>query len=163
MLSFDDARWTDLCGGYRVPFDPRPALRLLERNESVASAWHELWEKLHHQGDVDAASYAALPHLVRVHGIRRVADWNTYALAVVIEECRKDPRNPDLPAWLQDSYKAALMELVDLGLREFKDAKEPVLIDSIIAVFAIAKGRRSLARLASDYSEDERRELLEQH
>jgi hypothetical protein len=29
MLSFDDAGWDDLTGGYKTPFDPRPSLHKL--------------------------------------------------------------------------------------------------------------------------------------
>jgi hypothetical protein len=39
-------------GGYRTAFDPRPALQNLESNVRVKEAWQELWEGLHHQGDV---------------------------------------------------------------------------------------------------------------
>src|SRR5947208_2158398 len=56
MLSFDDERWNQLTGGYKIPFDPRPSLRKLESQQDTAAAWEELWEELHHQGDVGDAS-----------------------------------------------------------------------------------------------------------
>jgi hypothetical protein len=52
MLSFDDDRWNHLEGGYKMPFDPRPSLRKIESQQDTAAAWEELWEELHHQGDV---------------------------------------------------------------------------------------------------------------
>jgi len=52
MLSFDDSRWKTLAGRYRVRFDPRPQLLKLAANDDAKAAWHELWEELHHQGDV---------------------------------------------------------------------------------------------------------------
>jgi hypothetical protein len=67
MLDFDDSRWKGLKGGYRIPYDPRPVLRNLEEGKDLSDAWSELWDELHHQGDVDVASYAAVPHLVRIH------------------------------------------------------------------------------------------------
>jgi hypothetical protein len=85
MLSFKDERWTKLLGGYRMAFDPRSALQNLESNLRVKEAWHELWEELHHQGDVGEASYAAVPHLVRIYRERSAIDWNTYAIVAVIE------------------------------------------------------------------------------
>jgi len=60
MLSFDDPRWRQLRGGYGSPYDPRKALLSLERGTDVLAAWSELWEELHHQGDVGEASYAAV-------------------------------------------------------------------------------------------------------
>jgi hypothetical protein len=84
MLSFKDERWTKLLGGYRMAFDPRSALQNLESNLRVKEAWHELWEELHHQGDVGEASYAAVPHLVRIYRERGAIDWNTYAIVAVM-------------------------------------------------------------------------------
>lgn len=72
MLSFADKRWSDLKGGYRMKFDPRPFLSSIETDEDTDAAWHELWEELHHQGDVGDASYAAVPHLVRIPRLRGV-------------------------------------------------------------------------------------------
>lgn len=63
MISFDDPRWDDLEGGYRIEYDPRPALLTLEDSPDDPDAWAELWEELHHQGDVGEASYAAVPYL----------------------------------------------------------------------------------------------------
>jgi hypothetical protein len=67
MLSLDDKRWQDLEGSYRTRFDPRPLLSELEADKNAKAVWHDLWEELHHQGDVGVASYAAVPHLVRIY------------------------------------------------------------------------------------------------
>ena len=83
MLSFDDERWNHLTGGYKTPFDPRPSLRKLENQDDSVAAWEELWEELHHQGDVGDASYAAVPELVRIHRIKSAADWNLYGLSLI--------------------------------------------------------------------------------
>lgn len=50
MIGTDDARWANLIGGYRVPYDPRPAIAKLDNGDRHA-AWDELWNELHHQGD----------------------------------------------------------------------------------------------------------------
>ena len=44
-----------LIGGYRIPYDPSPALERLSIDRD--SAMEELWQNLYHQGDVDTASY----------------------------------------------------------------------------------------------------------
>jgi len=105
MLSLDDERWSSLNGGYRVPFDPRPLLRNLEAGNDVQAVWDELWQGLHHQGDVGEASYAAVPHLVRIHRQRGVVDWNTYAIVATIELARGIGTNPDVPAWLRQGTR----------------------------------------------------------
>ena len=143
-----------------MPYDPRNALRKLERGEDVDAAWSELWNELHHQGDIGEASYAAVPHLVRIYAARVIPDWNAYALVATIEEVRQNGRNPDLPSYLSDTYQSALRELGELGLRELQSAEEATLVTSILAVLAFWKGQRSLGLLASSFTEDERLELL---
>lgn len=69
----------------------------LARGDDVAETWNELWNERHHQGDIGGATFAALPHLIRIHDMRRVADWNIYAIAAVIELARDNPRNPPVP------------------------------------------------------------------
>lgn len=64
MLQFDDARWRSYKGGYRVPYDASLALRRLLAEGPDDELWDELWSELHHQGDLDQASYAAVPWLV---------------------------------------------------------------------------------------------------
>jgi hypothetical protein len=154
MLALDDPRWAELKGGYRVLYDPRPALRLLEADTLADGAWIELWEELHHQGDVGEASYAALPHLVRICRARQVADWNIYGLASTIEGCRQAGHNPPLPQWLQNSYAEAWRELVRLGSREFPEAVEPMLILCILAALAAGKGQLTITHVAMMDEED---------
>src|SRR5260370_516086 len=110
-LDFNDERWTGLVGGYRTPYDPRPALRSLEQRTGVEEAWQELCTELYHQGDVGEASYAAVPHLVRIYEEQGIPDWNTYALVATIEEARQVGKNPDLPSYLCDAYEEAWGEL----------------------------------------------------
>lgn len=161
-LDFGDERWASLLGGYRIPYDPRKALRLLERSEDTAQAWNELWDELHHQGDIGDASFAAVPYLIDIHDRRGVPDWNTYALAAVIELARDAPENPKLPAVLKEPYDDAWKRLVEIGRRELKAAEDGTLITSILGVLAIGKGQRTVGQFAIDFTEDEREELLTQ-
>jgi hypothetical protein len=158
-MDLHDPRWSELRGGYRIPYDPRGALRSLEQGTDVEAAWNELWNELHHQGDVGEASYAALPHLVRIQGMRRVPDWNTYALAATIELERDRGRNPQIPPWLAESYKTAWRRLLNLALQDLEKAKDDTLVRSIIAVIALAKRQVAIAEFAL-LTEDERREML---
>jgi hypothetical protein len=162
MLSLDDERWTSMKGGYRVPFDPRPGLRKLEAGRDVQAAWDALWQGLHHQGDVGEASYAAVPHLVRIHCQRGVADWNTYAMVATIELARGRGANPDVPAWLSQGYQEAIHRLAEAGLRELPRAEGQEAIRSILGMLAIWKGARSYGRVLSSFTEDELLELEEQ-
>jgi len=155
MLNLDDERWHGLTGGYRIPFDPRPSLLRLEVGTDVDGTWHELWEELHHQGDVGEASYAAVPHLVRIHGQRGFVDWNTYGIVATIELARGQGKNPALPKWLEEDYFDAIQELAKLGSVEVLRAEGQVAVRAILSILAIAKGARTHGRFLVDYSEDE--------
>jgi hypothetical protein len=161
MLPFDDSRWLELEGGYRVRYDPRPALARLRSGD--ASAWDELWNKLHHQGNVGVTSYAAIPHLVQLHQDRGEPDWQTYALIGTIERCRTQGTNPELPKWLEADYKAALEATVVLAGRDLVRTTDPVTVRAILGAVALAKGLRSLGEIMLDFTADELAEMIESY
>ena len=163
MLSFDDTRWMTLKGGYHISYDPRPALLRLEDEKSVAVAWKELWNELHHQGDIDNASYAAVPHLVRIYGTKPKIDWNFYAMVSIIELERHRKKNPPLPDWLADDYFRAWNELVKIALRDFPKTQADLDIRTILGVLAIAKKQLKLGALISTLDNDDISEILEDH
>jgi hypothetical protein len=162
MLSFDDPRWTDLKGGYRTPFDPRPLLIKLENTQDIEAIWHELWGELHHQGDVGEASFAAIPHLVRIYRGRYVIDSNTYAIVAIIELARAQGNNPDVPEWLLASYLKAIQELAETGVAEILRADDPDIVRAILSVLAIAKGLRTHSSILIKYSDLELDEIASQ-
>lgn len=89
----------ELIGGYRQPYNPRPALeRLIQGSET---ALVELWENLHHQGDVDTASYFSVPALVAAGQLSLVA---------CIEVARHNLNNPKIPESLASRYEQALAQ-----------------------------------------------------
>jgi hypothetical protein len=155
MLGIDDKRWSNLQGGYRTQCDPRPLLARLEAGKDTEAVWHALWEELHHQGDVGDASYAAVPHLVRIHRRRGAVNWNTYAIVAIIELARGQRENPEVPEWLEKEYFGAIRELAEIGSAEVLRAKEPEDIRAILGIIAIAQGARTHGRFLLEYSEEE--------
>jgi hypothetical protein len=155
MLSLDDERWQNLEGGYRVRFDPRPLLLKLQGNNDTKAIWHELWEQLHHQGDVGEASYAAVPHLVRIYRERSGDCWNTYAIVAIIELARGIEKNPVVPKWLEEDYFRSIRELAEAGADEILRARDPDEIRAILSILAIATGMRTHARFLVSYSDEE--------
>jgi hypothetical protein len=155
MLSLDDNRWNNLTGGYKMKCDPRPLLAELETEQNKEKAWHRLWEVLHHQGDVGEASYASVPHLVRIHRTNGTVDWNTYALVAIIELARGKSDNPEVPTWLEENYHRAIQELAEIGAAEIRHADEPDTVRAILSVIAIAKGLRTHGRFLVLYSDAE--------
>ena len=159
MLTFDDERWNNLTGGYKTRFDPRPSLRKLESQQDTATAWKELWEELHHQGDVGPASYAAVPELVRIRRSGIVADWNLYAIVAIIELARTESNNPEVPDWLREDYFGAIQELAQMGTKDILSVEERDSKRAILSVIAIAKGLRTHGKFLVKYSEDELLEM----
>jgi hypothetical protein len=162
MLDFEDSRWPQFNAGYRVPVDLRPLLDDLESGEDVASAWDQLWQELYHQGDIGEGSFAAVPHLVRIHRKRGEVDWNTYALVATIELARGAGRNPDVPEWMRTDYENALQDLARIGLEELPRADDKESVRSILGVLAIVHGARIHGRILVEFTEDEVMELREQ-
>jgi hypothetical protein len=155
MLNFEDDRWNHLTGGYKTPFDPRPSLRKLENQRDTDAAWKELWEELHHQGDVGDASYASVPELVRIHRDRGGADWNLYAIVAIIELARTESQNPELPDWLQEDYFRSIRELAQMGAKDIQSAEDSEAKRAILSMIAIASGLRIHGRLLVKYSGEE--------
>jgi hypothetical protein len=155
MLSLDDNRWTTMHGGYKMPFDPRPLFARLEAGLETEAVWSELWNELHHQGDVDEASYAAVPHLVRIYRKRAVADWNIYAMVAIIDLARACGSNPGVPEWLAKDYFGAITELAEIGATEVLTTDDTETVRAILGVIAIAKNLRTYGELLVKYSEDE--------
>src|ERR1700722_20205007 len=155
MLSLDDNRWNNLTGGYGTKCDPRPLLAQLESEQTRETAWNGLWDELHHQGDVGEASFACVPHLVRIHRTDSTVDWNTYAMVAIIELARGKGNNPELPTWLEEDYHRAIRELAEIGAAKVRHADEPDTVRAILSVIAIAKGLRTHGKFLVKYSEDE--------
>jgi len=155
VLDFADSCWIKLTAGYRVAVDLRPSLQALERADDLPSAWQRLWPELYHRGDVGNGSFAAMPHLVRIHRQRGEADWNTYALVATIELARGRAGNPDVPEWMADSYEDALRDLGRIGLAELPQATDGETVRSILGLLAIVHGAALYGRALIALTEGE--------
>lgn len=162
MLDYADSHWPELCGGYRMPYDPRPALQLLQTQGGAETTWDPLWNELHHQGDVDVASYAAVTALAHIQQERRDLGWNVYALVATIETERHRKSNPPVPTWLAPLYRDAWTTLRESALHELRDATEPVLVRSALAVVALSRGLRTFGAILSDFDEAELIDILDE-
>lgn len=155
MLQLTDPRWPKLKSGRRTPFDARPLLRNLESRTETKVVWDQLWDELHHQGDVDECAYACVPHLVRIYVDSGKLDWNTYAIVSVIELARTENSNPEIPEWLESSYQNAIKKLASLGAAQILSARDPETVRGILCVMALEKGLRTHASFLIEYTDDE--------
>ena len=160
MLEINDERWRDLIGGYKVPYDCRPALARLEDPKRRAEAWEELWGNLHHQGDIGSASFAAVPRLVKVSESFEPPDWNIYAMVGLIEEIRLE-QGIALPGWLAQSYPTSLRSLAARAGNDLAKTEDQVVVRSALGLIALSKGLLVPGRLLLSYSLDELVEMEE--
>src|SRR5207248_41909 len=111
MLPLDDPKWATYNGGYRIPYDASVPLSRLMRDGASDELWDELWQNLHHQGDVGPASFAAIPWLLEFVRRSPVMDWNAIGLIAVIELERPHYcRNRKMPEELVGGYFQALTD-----------------------------------------------------
>jgi len=163
MLPIDDPRWKTMCGGYRMPYDPRERLRALAEGRDQSPAWSEFWNKLHHQGHVGEASYAVVPHLIAMQKERGDLEWDFYALVTTIEVERHHRGNPVIPDWLLEGYQQAWTELGAIALRDYARAGDPITQRAILAALALSKGLTLYGALLISFDESEVLEILDTH
>ncbi len=158
MLPLFDKKRATLTGGYRMPYDASAALSKLEQGQDV---WPELWNELHHQGDVGEASYAAVPHLLRIAAEAPQRSWNFYALVCAIEVERHKRSNPPVPTWLADDYFAAMRGMQSLGLSDLPRRDDSLTVQAILAPLALCRRQTKLGALLSSLDQSELDELVD--
>jgi len=154
----ETADWSRLTDANGDPYDPRPALSAVASGDADAG-YEELWERLHHQGDLGTAAYAAVPELVRLVQNAPLPEWRAYTLIATIDERRKADSSPPLPQWLSEPYAAAMAEVVEPATHHLRTTDADLEVRSLLAAIAQAKGQRTLGAI-SLWTEDERAEAL---
>jgi hypothetical protein len=165
-MELDDRIWATLQGGYKIPYNaskPLKKLRDATRQNEFAVIFAELWDNLHHQGDVGIASYLAIPQLVSICINKKSLDWNFIGLCVVIENCRLDGNNPELPEEYHNSYFESLSQLERYLLLNFKSITDQTALRLSLALFATVNGQPDLGKAIEILEEDVLQEFLEEH
>ena len=120
MLPFSSARWRELHHAYgtakdipgllaHAPVERRPS----HRPDTI---WFDLWSALCRQGAAYSASYAAVPHLVRIAKLPAFRlRYDPLLLIASIELARLERHGPVIPEDLADDYAAAVAEAKDLA------------------------------------------------
>ena len=163
MISLDDPIWKEPKDGYKIPYNPAPVIKSLEKGNNIEEAWKELWNELYHQGDLGEASYAIVPHLVKIQKEKRCFDWNFYGLISVIEIERHRKTNPPIPDWLIEDYKKAWDDILEIVILEIKKEKDPYLVKCLLGTLAAAKGNNKLSAIILELEEPEHDEILEHY
>ncbi len=143
----DDPVWKSLKGGYRCIFNPLPLLRKLCDKPADGKVWAKVWSELHHQGDVDSASYAIAARLIELRATGVRFDWNFYGFMCAVELERHNGRNPPLPEWLTPLYEAAWGKVTAFCSADMAAAEDSDQMRVYLSVLALARGHSDLAYL----------------
>lgn len=148
-MQLTDPIWKELAAGYRVPYDVSVPLRKLEQAddpEIVEGILEELWNELHHQGDVGLASYLAVPQLVRIGKSKAIVNTDLLGLCCVIEQQRHAENNPCLPAAFEDYYQNGLKALKLLALDYLQRDLDETTLVTALATIATCSGNIKIGK-----------------
>lgn len=148
MLHLNDNKWKELPGGYRIPYDASVPLKKLEQAitaEEIEIIFAELWNELHHQGDVDLASYYAVPHIIRIAKEKKLYNWNVLGLVATIE-IERHSNNPQLPEEYKAAYLDSIQKELPVLIKEILPNKwDTTLTATVLAALAVSKGHIEMA------------------
>lgn len=166
MLPLDDTAWSGLSDAYGASTDiPRllaDAESLPEDRGSDTEPYFSLWSALCHQGDVYSASYAALPHLVRiVEGNPARFRWTMLLLVHAIEAARSEGRGPPLPRDLAIPYQNALARVPAMASTLLAGDRTEVELRVILAACASSKGFAAIGEAIAELTPDVTKQFLE--
>ena len=86
------------------------------------STWFDLWSALCHQGDSYTASYAAIPHLVRLAELPAYEhQYDPLLLAASIELSRMEGHGQEIPTNLLMPYRAAIKKGLEVASRALEN------------------------------------------
>jgi hypothetical protein len=117
-------------------------------SDGDSEPWFTLWSALCHQNDIYPASFAAVPHIVRILASDPLrADFSFFQLPACIEIARARDDFP-IPADLRRPYAEALQRLPALvGAAAARQWDENILCCALAAI-AASKGFPSVANAA---------------
>lgn len=160
MLALDSPIWGDLRHAYGAAGNIPELLRTLALDPSQSSdyreePWFTLWSSLCHQGDVNTASYAAVPHLVDIcRNAQMQVDSSFFQLPACIEISRANGNGPSVLADLLKDYESSLSTLHECAFKQatFEWSKE--FASCVAAALAAAKGQIRLAEAILNLDDD---------
>jgi len=162
VISLDSPEWTSLKHAYGSASNIPDLLRQLEtlpNSSGNSEPWFSLWSALAHQGDVYSASFAAVPHVVRVIAKDPAnAPFVYFQFPAWVEICRK--RNQlAVPDNLSDAYFESLKMLAGLVCAASVREWDSDFLAAALSALAVSKGFVLVAEAAQELN-DETAELF---
>lgn len=165
MLSLDDPQWSVIEDCYgpasKIPQLLRDLEKLPPSSDVYAEPYHSLWSALCHQGDVSPASYAAVPHLVRiVEETGAKFEPNILRLVHAIIVARAEGHSGPIPVELRDSYDTALARIPILASKLLLGELSIGQLGALYGACASAKGYPIVAEALFCLTPERARKIL---
>jgi hypothetical protein len=136
------------------------SLKTLPEAEGSSEPWFSLWSALAHQGDVYTASFAAVPHVVRVLATSPSSASSTcFQFPVWVQICRQR-HNLTVPEELSASYFTALEKLGHLVCAASSSDWDFEFLRVALSAMAISKGSALMAEALLELDEVSAEEFL---
>lgn len=164
MLSLDDPRWSELPHAYGCAADIPALLRQLAdipSSENDKEPWFSLWSTLAHQGDVHAASFAAVPHVIAFLASAPLrADSSYFQFPAWVEICRAK-KGLAVPEDLALAYFESLSRLPALVAAASSRQWDEGFLRCALSAVAAAKGEPAVAEAILELSPEVAGEFME--
>ncbi len=152
MLDLDALRWGELDHAYGSASDTPALLRMLEANPNVqkfgevdSEIWRQLYISICHQGTAYSASYAAVPHIMRIASLAADPPALDYLLLpAMIDRGRDWSGSAQIPSDLEESYFQAIRQLPELIPRFAKVVWDEESACAIVGVLLSLCGQQEL-------------------
>jgi hypothetical protein len=130
-------------------------------DDGTSEPWFSLWSALAHQGDVYSASFAAVPHVVRIL-VRDPcrATFSFLQFPTWVEICRVK-KKASIPRDLEEAYFAALAMLPESVAVASRAEWDDCRLSCALAAVAAAKGKTDVAEAILELNSEVAREFLE--
>ena len=163
MISLDSPEWQNLKHAYGSASDIPELLRQLDTLPSAdgnAEPWFSLWSGLAHQGDVYSASFAAVPHVVRVLATSpEVASFTYFQFPTWVEICRQR-HGLHVPEDLASDYFHALKMLASLVCAASVREWDSDFLSVALSAMAVSKGFALIAEAVQELNDDTAEQFL---
>ncbi|MFD1467048.1 hypothetical protein ACFQ48_02330 [Hymenobacter caeli] len=164
MLSLNDSCWEDFTSGYQIKYDVSQPLRRLEAavdSEETNEILDELWDELHHQGDVGTASYLAVPQLIRIGIKKTIIDRRLIGLVALIE-IQRHVSNISIPQQYEEEYHQGLQQIENLIAANKTLPWKKEYTSCALAALAASKGQIDIARIIQEFDDPDLTEKFEE-
>jgi hypothetical protein len=164
MLDLKSSRWCELEHAYGSASDvPKliEALSSLPKSSGNSEPWFSLWSSLAHQGDVYSASFAAVPHVIRLLETSPLtAGAEYFHFPAWIEICRKK-KMIHIPEDIAPAYFDALSKLPSLVAAASAREWDAEFLQSALCAIAAAKGHADVAEAVQEVTPEIAKEFME--